>query len=353
MNRRHTVTWAVLLALLAAFLWWLNRPTPPVPTVERVPSPPTPATPQPTPQGVVTPLVYEVPSKGKYQGMGDPRWKWWKDMENRDPAFEWKMPIDFWGKVVDQDGRPVPRAKVRYGWNSTNGSNERFEESNAQGLFSITGITGKFLSVKVEKEYYHARGGLAGQGFEYAAFFEGDYHEPDPENPVIFRLIKKLEAEPLIVGRINNLLQYDQGPYYYDLERGKISRQPPSNVGLKFILQRSASPQGQPFDWTWTVKGVNALVQTTEDEFPQMAPTDGYASQWQESQSANAAKFQQDGAARLYVQTVENQYAVVDLKLAQPNLRHVGPNLGVKSFFNPKAGSRILEYDPAKTVTNP
>jgi hypothetical protein len=354
MKRPSILLAVAALALLLAGVWWWNRPAPSPPSVQTATPRATVVPPRTLEQPVTTPsapLSYEVPSKGQYQGMSDPRWAWWKEMEKRNSKFEWKMPLNFYGKVMDQNNQPVSGASVRFQWTdlSMKGTSEKFTESDGQGLFSLTNEKGKRLIVYVSKEGYHAvDGGRA--SFEYAAFFEPIYHEPDPNNPVFFTLIKKLDAEPLIVGNIYNKLSYSRGEYYYDLQRGKISTQPPTNSGLKIILERGFSAQGQPFDWTWTVQGVNASVQIATDEFPQVAPSNGYATQWQKSHSASEDKFQQNGHVRLYVRTSDNRHAVADLKLAQPNSREVGPDLGIKSFLNPTPGSRNLEFDPAKAI---
>jgi hypothetical protein len=323
--------------ILFIALWWLNRSIP---------------TPPPSPPSLVPtklPLNYQVPVKGEYQGLSDSRWKWWNDMEKRDTGFEWKMLIDFYGKVVDQDGRPIAEAKVRYGWNDVEGSKERFDQSDGNGLFSLIGVTGKVLSVRVEKTGYHA-GREAFGGYEYAAFFEPHYHEPDPNNPIIFRLFKKIDAEPLVVCSAFNSLSYEQGIYYFDLQRGTISRQPPGGEGLKVTITRGQAAQGQRFDWTWTVEGVNTALQVTTDEFPQLAPAAGYVPSWTIGQKADEESFQRQAQVRLYLRTRDNRYGRVDLELSHPNAREVGPTLSAKSYLNP-SGSRNLEYDPAKVRT--
>ena len=349
MKRRTLILASVVLVLLVAALWWLTRP------IATPPSAPSLAAASPTPAAIKTappppsqPLTYEVPSKGEYQGQSDPRWPWWHAMEKQDPSFEWKMPISFFGKVVDRDGQPVADANVRYGWNDTTGSHERFDKSDPGGLFSLTGISGKIVSVRVEKKGYYA-GNESFGSYEYAAFFESNYYEPDENNPVIFRLVKKMDAEPLVVGSAFNTLSYEQGTYYYDLQRGRLSRQPPAGDGLKFTITRSQAAQGQPFDWTWAVDGVNATVRATSDEFPQSAPTDAYVPSWKTEQKADAENFQREGKVRLYVRTSGGRYAVADLQLSHPNKREIGPTLSVKSYLNP-SGSRNLEYDPTKTA---
>ena len=94
----------------------------PVATVSATQAPPTPlAGPHLTPASTFSaaPLGSSVPDampKGPYQGLNDPRWPiYWKKRE-QDRAFEWKTPIEFYGKVLDQDGNPVAGATAGIVW---------------------------------------------------------------------------------------------------------------------------------------------------------------------------------------------------------------------------------------------
>ena len=78
---------------------------------------------------------------------------------NADHDFDWKQPINFFGKVVDENGQPVADAVVKFIWNdiSTNGSSESQTVSESSGLFSLRDKRGKCLDVYVSKdEYYRA-----------------------------------------------------------------------------------------------------------------------------------------------------------------------------------------------------
>lgn len=365
MRSRIAIFGSLTALLSSGMVWWWIDATAPRPAQ----SPPASrSSPLETPPASSLPVLRSIaqPATGTFPWQGNtyaplpadrapgfdptlPQWNEWRRRKAEDPHFEWKMPIRFYGKVVDQDGRPVQEAKVRFQWTDTSahGTTEKFVESDAAGMFSLTDVTGKRLCVFVAKEGYHALDRGRGS-FEYAAFFEPIYIEPDPDQPVVFKLLKKRVAEPLIVGDVYCQLSYDRGPYYYDLEQCRITRQPPA-TGLKFTFDRAASAQGQPFDWAWTVEGVKAGVRLTDDEFPQLAPEGGYTGQWQTAQSATAERFQQCAQARLYVQTADGRYAVVDLELSQPNRWDMGPSVGVKSSLNP-SGSRNLEFDPGKVV---
>lgn len=270
-------------------------------------------------------------------------------MKSADPSFEWKMPISFYGRVIDQAGKPVLNAQVRFQWTdlSASGTTERFSQSDENGYFSLTGESGKRLGVWVSKDGYHSEGGLGGKSFEYAAFFEGNFHRPNIDDPVTFRLVKKLDPEPLVVRHISKRTTYDRATYY-DIERGELTRDAPPGGALKIEFERSESPQGQAFDWTWKVEAVNGGgLQEAKDEIVQMAPEDNYLPAWRMSLSANAQDFRKSGRARFYIRTSDNRFAWVGLELGHPNLRSVGPKLTVDSYMNP-SGSRNLEYDPTK-----
>jgi hypothetical protein len=138
--------------------------------------------------------------RGSYQGMNDPRWPiYWKKRE-QDRDFEWKTPIEFFGKVLDQDGNPVAGATADISWTdmSPNGSSHMQVTSNGAGLFSVTGLNGKHMTVRITKDGYLRETSKGRSAFEFAGFWEPTYHEPDPNNPVIFYLRKRGEPAPLI-----------------------------------------------------------------------------------------------------------------------------------------------------------
>lgn len=355
MNRRLLIASSLVALLVLVFLLFWNRPKPESPATNATAVAPLPPVPNPTP---LTPPIgtpsYEVPPGGAVDGLSDPRWEWWNRMEKIDPSFEWKMPINFYGRVVDQDDQPVSGAAIRFLWNDTSarGTSKAETTSDASGRFSLLNKKGKALSVKVSKDGYHTLEGSSGVGFEYAAFFEGNYHRPDPMNPVIFRLLKKLDPQPLIARHVSEYLPlgYDGEIYYYNVRTGSLSRQAPASDALKFNFERSQSPQGKPFDWKWKVEVVKGGLLETKEEFAQLAPEEGYVISWEVSHTADAQPFRRSAQVRFFVRLAEDCYARVEILLSHPNLRSEGPNLTVNSFLNP-SGSRNLEYDPAKQAS--
>lgn len=117
-------------------------------------------------------------------------WDWWRRMHKEDPKFEWKMPIQLYGVVRDQSGAPVSNATVQYRWTTLFGGKTEDQATgttDAEGRFVITGIKGKRMKVEISKAGYLRTSESFGS-FEYAAFFDELFHEPDARKPVSFRL---------------------------------------------------------------------------------------------------------------------------------------------------------------------
>ena len=345
---RILILGATFVGLFLAVLWWRNRPA----SLSSVPAPSTAKLqgPQTTPSQTSLALTYQIPNGGNYQGMSDPRWEWWKEMQRRDPKFEWKMPINFYGKVIDEAGQPVQGAKVRFQWTDTSesGTSERLTESNAQGMFSLTNQNGKRLLVFVSNEGYHAVNRGRGS-FEYGAFFEPNFIKPDPNNPVVFRLLKKRVPEPIIQHGPTLLAARDDGTStHLDLATGKSTVAGSGNLAVR--ITKGAS-RGNRFDWTVTVEGVGGagLIQTT-DEFMVMAPADGYQPRLTFGQKASDKQYQSEMRTRFYVKTGDGKYARVEMRVIPEY--HETAALDLTVALNP-SGSRNLEFDAVGETQHP
>jgi len=116
-----------------------------------------------------------------------------------DPVYDWKRPINFWGRVVDESNEPITTVSVHFVWNDTNGTSEADTTSDGNGFFSLTDRKGKGLSVSIGKEGYYGTSSSR-QSFEYANPANGLF-TPDQMNPVVFHLRKKGLGVDLIVSQ--------------------------------------------------------------------------------------------------------------------------------------------------------
>ncbi|MCC6355465.1 MAG: carboxypeptidase regulatory-like domain-containing protein [Verrucomicrobiae bacterium] len=207
------------------------------------------------------------PPERPYEGLSDPRWEWWKEMERKDLKFQFKMAVDFHGKFVDQDDEPVEGAAVSMTWTdlSATGTSKETALTDRNGLFGLTGRRGKSLGVdSIRKDgYYMARGGVR-FSFEYAAFFDQRYHHPDPNNPVIFRLQKKGTPEPLIVREQERPAAAGQTASF-PIGEG-------ATVGVELLAKGRLGDK----EWRARISVPGGGIQVTDEEFPFLAPESGY-----------------------------------------------------------------------------
>ncbi|HSP43191.1 MAG TPA: carboxypeptidase-like regulatory domain-containing protein, partial [Luteolibacter sp.] len=191
-------------------------------------------------------------------------WQWWRAMRQADGNFEHKTPIEFYGKVVDQNNQPIGGATVNLQWSIIGGTDNRTLKTESDGRFSITGIQGKGISVYAFKSRYLT--GLRGKGsYEYAGFYEHNFHVPDPNNPVVFQLWKLGESEPMYKWIASVDLSVDGKPTSVDIKTGRIS----SAGELSFSVMRDEQPGSRQSGYTLTVRAANGggIATSSDEEF--------------------------------------------------------------------------------------
>ena len=189
---------------------------------------------------------------------------------------EWQLPIDFYGRAVDENSNAVAGATVQFHWPelpTSDGSRTATTQTDSEGLFSLHGKLGPSLTVWVSKQgYYASHGGQ--QGFSY--ILGPEQYLADPRSPVIFELRKKGQGAELITSQ--NGVQSD------------LTLRPSKNgtpIRVDF-LQKKAGTTGQleitqfkpPWkeatEWSLSISiSDGGLIETT-DEFQFEAPETKY-----------------------------------------------------------------------------
>ena len=252
---------------------------------------------------------------------------------------DWKTPIEFYGKVVDEKGNPVADAAVNFGCNdlSSEGHTTYEGRSDTDGLFSLRDITGKFLSVQVSKTgYYTYRSNP--YGFTYAG--ENINFTPDWTQPVVFKLRKKGQAEPLITTTGRLKVSLTNMPIEWSVLTGKQEKTPERIV---FERQMSSKQKGsRKYDWSLKLTLPNGGLIETRDEFLFLAPESGYQPEIVIAMSAD----QPDGWESMIQRSF--YFRLNDGRYGRFNISFIANNgvLRIDSCLNP-SGSRNLEYDEA------
>lgn len=253
----------------------------------------------------------------------------------------WQAPIEFYGKVVDENSNAVAGANVVFNWTETpseDGNRTSATSSDAQGLFSLHGARGPSLVVSVGKDgYYSSHNGQ--KGFKYAF---GDITAPDPQNPVVFQLKRKGTPQPLItthfpigIGQIAQL-HHDGTPIEIDLLTG--NQVPIGNGQLKLELWRDISDiNAQHFNWKIQLSVPNGGLVETDEEFDFQAPQSGYQPSIVIDMPATNQNWQGEVNSKYYIQLANGDYGRIDFYLLAYNGAFT-----VHSAVNP-TGSQNLE----------
>ncbi len=262
---------------------------------------------------------------------------------------EWRTGIQFYGKVVDENGAPVPNAAVDFSCNdfSWSGTSNYRRTSDKSGLFSISGISGKLLVVHVAKDgYYTSR--ADNDAFYYAG--QNVNFSPNKAKPELFHLRRIGAAEPLIniqhprnTGR-GYIVATNGVPVEISLSSGDIVA--PDRGDLRVECWTKHETGTWKFDWRCRVTVVGGGLQRYTEEFPFEAPLKGYETFDEINMPVSLGEDWGDSAKRSYFFHLANgNYGRMNFEII-PSGDHF---FLLNSLVNP-SGSRNLEFDPNKVV---
>ncbi|HEY4285052.1 MAG TPA: carboxypeptidase-like regulatory domain-containing protein [Chthoniobacterales bacterium] len=274
-----------------------------------------------------------------------------KDLKIQQAA---NTPIDFFGKVVDEQGAPVEGATVHYivGSLSFNGTGvEEARPSDANGNFTITGRRGPDLSVRVEHPDFY-KTVQSEQRFQYASILRSREVDatplPSSSSPAIFLLRKKGIAEGLVHSRVELRLPMSGESVSVSLSTGRIGN---TSDAIRLSLQSKAKTlplnEFHPFDWNLAIQAPNGGLTSRADTLDFTAPANGYEPEIRVDMPAvlGQPQWKSRSDRQYFVQLPSGRYGRFRLNIAADS----GACL-IESYLNPTAGSRNLEFDPKKQI---
>lgn len=250
----------------------------------------------------------------------------------------WKAPIVFYGKVTDNDGHPIPNAKVNLMINdlSKEGTTEYHKTADSNGRFEVLGLRGKHLHIDITKEgYYQGRGSY--RSFQYAG--PGDHFTPNKDKPEIFRLYKKGQQAPLLARQ--KLFTFPPDGSFHSLLLFKAQRKEGTldDADLLVSFRRDhTQPRGsQSWSLLLQVPKGGGLIESNE-EFMFLAPETGYQKNVQLGAGTSG-----DVQKQYYLRLPNNEgYARLKMTVI-PDYNETGA-MDLDYAINPTL-SRILESD--------
>ena len=261
-------------------------------------------------------------------------------------------PIEFYGRVIDQNGDPVPYASIGYtAADKFNDSGSNYTgEADAEGNFNITGIKGAGLAVTARKEGYHLihNPGDRSLPTSTATFAFGmgpdSYRRPAPtkDKPAVFVLHKMGKAEPLIRVEQSARIPKDGTPVALDLVTGRMS----ADGNIRVETWTGAPKNGRKFDWRCRITVPGGGLIERKGQFDFEAPSDGYEESVELGVSSDADQWTSDQQRNYFVKLPDGHFARINFRMIAGGNHY----FILESFLNPTPGSRNLEFDPAKVI---
>jgi hypothetical protein len=247
----------------------------------------------------------------------------------------WQSPIDFYGKVVDENSNAIAGAQISFHWveiPDASGNRDTNSESDAAGLFSLHGQRGPDLSVSISKEGYYATRGGATYGPGNPDF------SPNASNPVVFQLRKKGKGEPLIVLKRNYSLPRDGKPVSIDLSTGATMQSDRGNLVIQCLTEDQEKASGGKYNWRCVITIPRGGVTLTHEEPAFLAPENGYTESTEISMPSSRQDWKDEVNLKLYYWLPDGRYGRMNLSIIAGGQHFCI----IDSALNP-SGSRNLE----------
>lgn len=258
--------------------------------------------------------------------------------------------IRFWGRVIDEKGNPVPGALVQYQTivRPMDDKGPQYEgKSDSYGLFSIDGIKGAGLYIALSKDGFYTIPEQSERLIGYG--IENGNKPPAPDNPAIFVLCKKGEAEALKAFSSGGIRVPKNGePVEVSLTKGMVVPAGQGDIQVEVWTQDQQKDEQRRYHWQCRISVPGGGLVERKDNFDFMAPVEGYKPAMEISMDQSAERWQKGFDGQYFAKLKDGTFARFTL-----NLTTRGDHFFmIESYHNPTPGSRNLEFDPAKAINN-
>jgi hypothetical protein len=325
-----------VLLFIAALLWWL-WPKNPVPLATKIHAPSS---------KEASSIGKEAEQVAKLEQQKPDMVEAIKEIVQRS-----NVPVEFWGKVLDQDEQPLAgviiKGNVNYAVELVPGAGSvryhKFEvETDAIGNFHISGLKGVTLCFdSIDKKGYELSNQVK-KAYTYYTGVPQERFKSNASNPVIFHMWGKIGAETLIAASKFYGIVPDGRPYGIDMLKGqKIEGKKTGDISVSIKRPAQIVPQSK-YPWSFTIDAVEGGVLETSDEFMYQAPENGYQSTFTYTIDATDPNWRETVKKKFYVKSRNGQvYGRMEVEMMSSYQDKAVFN--VQYFVNP-AGSRNLEY---------
>jgi len=249
--------------------------------------------------------------------------------------------IEFYGRVIDQEGKPLKGAKVSYNIQMAGDLQPQFglqrkDEgvvySSDDGTFQILKKKGMTLDIStIELDGYREVRGGATRGYNFGSGSE--QHTPDSSRPVDFLLIDTHVPKPLVTS-FKLAFKWDAKPVSAPVEN--------SGAVIVFVPKRNRPPgEIRNFDWSFEISVAQGEILRLPKDAALIAPLNGYQKLLSYGSLANDPKWS-DGIGQevLVFRTQDGKYGRIEIDLYVD--REIDSTAAyVTVYFNPSGGRNL------------
>ena len=265
-----------------------------------------------------------------------------EEMKKGDRNYDFKVPIEFYGMVLDQHDNPVMGAEIQLSSSSMSGILNQSIYSREDGAFSLTGMKGKFLSVNVFGfEGYTGVRSTGYRDYNYAVPEEYNFHVPNPNQPVLFRLWKYEHPEPIHLWQLTSEVRTDGTVIWFDIDKGLVGG---AGLGVSLIDEMPGNTNEEKHTIK-VIAGPGCVLATTKDDPMFTAPEKMDKTDITVVHAAKNGYYNTGpGIFRFYYRSAQGKYAAVKAEVS-------AGSHGVQLVIHQnRSGSRNLEFDPALQI---
>jgi len=254
------------------------------------------------------------------------------------------VPVEFYGKVIDQDGNPLASAEVKgevlhvkvivpAPWGDQDEIIPIDKKTGSDGRFEINGVSGRSFELEaIQKDAYEVEPAKRSYGTTGGSF----------ESPVIFKMWSTNIHEKLITGGKSFDIVPDGKPYFINLTEDTISKSGEGDLKV-WILYTNQPVSGQLYDWSAEIDVINGgLLEEPLGSAMYEAPADGYVPAFQLQGQIKGGQRGDIGERQFYIKLKNGQeYGQMSIGLYAP-FNDQTPGLVRLSYAINPSGSRIL-----------
>lgn len=263
------------------------------------------------------------------------------------------VPISFWGKVLDQDQKPIAGAIVQYTYSTEHGNiagtawgEQKIHKgevtTDLAGLFALDGIKGHTLTIESLTKEGYAYKAREARVYNYYGDISSGKFVPVAAKPIIFVMVNKTTAEPLVSygGSFGKTIHLPGNgtPVRWSVWKGQLD--PSGELQVTFKREPSEVAKiGETVTWSARVAIVGGgIAEASPDELVYRAPSDGFVA---EIDYPRVEQKRGIPARSFYIRTADGRYGRIDLTLYADD---EGPTARclIKAVMNP-FGSQNLE----------